>query len=37
MFVFSADSHIVEPPDLFESGLPASLRPGAIHMELRDG
>jgi predicted TIM-barrel fold metal-dependent hydrolase len=37
MFVFSADSHIVEPPDLFESGLPASLRPGAIRMELRDG
>jgi hypothetical protein len=24
MFVFSADSHIVEPPDLFESGLPAT-------------
>jgi hypothetical protein len=37
MFVFSADSHIVEPPDLFTSGLPASLRPRAIQMALRDG
>ncbi len=37
MFVFSADSHIMEPPDLFLSGLPASLRPRAIQMTLRDG
>lgn len=37
MLVFSADSHIVEPPDLFVNGLPASLRPRAIQMTLRDG
>jgi predicted TIM-barrel fold metal-dependent hydrolase len=37
MLVFSADSHIVEPPDLFVNGLPASMRPRAIQMTLRDG
>jgi predicted TIM-barrel fold metal-dependent hydrolase len=37
MLVFSADSHIVEPPDLFVNGLPASMRPRAIQMALRDG
>ena len=37
MLVFSADSHIIEPPDLFVSGLPSGLRPRAIQMALRDG
>jgi len=35
-FVFSADGHIVEPPDLFLEGLPASMRSRAIHSEKRD-
>lgn len=35
-FVFSADGHIVEPPDLFLEGLPASMRRLAIHSEKRD-
>lgn len=30
-FVFSADSHIVEPADIFLEGLPASLKRHAIH------
>jgi predicted TIM-barrel fold metal-dependent hydrolase len=30
-FVFSADSHIMEPADLFLEGLPASLKRHAIH------
>lgn len=30
-FVFSADSHIMEPADLFLEGLPASLKKHAIH------
>lgn len=30
-FVFSADSHIMEPADLFLDGLPASLKDHAIH------
>src|SRR3546814_12923255 len=30
-FVFSADSHIMEPADLFLEGLPASLKDHAIH------
>lgn len=30
-FVFSADSHIMEPADLFLAGLPASLKKHAIH------
>jgi predicted TIM-barrel fold metal-dependent hydrolase len=30
-FVFSADSHIMEPADLFLEGLPASLKDFAIH------
>ena len=30
-FVFSADSHIMEPADIFRDGLPASLRKYAIH------
>jgi predicted TIM-barrel fold metal-dependent hydrolase len=35
-FVFSADGHIVEPPTLFMSGLPASLRDHGMHAEIRD-
>jgi predicted TIM-barrel fold metal-dependent hydrolase len=30
-FVFSADSHIMEPPTIFLDGLPASLKRHAIH------
>lgn len=30
-FVFSADSHILEPPSIFLDGLPASLKKHAIH------
>jgi predicted TIM-barrel fold metal-dependent hydrolase len=30
-FVFSADSHVMEPADLFTAGLPASLKKHAIH------
>jgi predicted TIM-barrel fold metal-dependent hydrolase len=30
-FVFSADSHIMEPPTLFLDGLPANLKRHAIH------
>ncbi|PKQ00073.1 MAG: hypothetical protein CVT74_05450, partial [Alphaproteobacteria bacterium HGW-Alphaproteobacteria-13] len=30
-FVFSADSHIMEPADIFLEGLPASLKDHAIH------
>lgn len=30
-FVFSADSHVMEPGDIFREGLPASLRRHAIH------
>jgi predicted TIM-barrel fold metal-dependent hydrolase len=30
-FVFSADSHIMEPSDIFLAGLPASLKDHAIH------
>ncbi len=37
MFVFSADSHIREPNDLFVNGLPASLRPRAIQATRREG
>ena len=29
-FIFSCDGHIVEPGDIFSSGLPASMRHGAI-------
>ena len=32
-FVFSADGHVVEPNDLFETGLPPSLRPHGIRSE----
>ena len=32
-FVFSADSHIVEPNDLYVSNLPAGLRKWALHVE----
>ena len=35
-FVFSADSHVMEPADLFTAGLPASLRRHAIRAE-REG
>lgn len=33
-FVFSADSHIMEPKDLFTAGLPASLKRHAIRAEM---
>jgi predicted TIM-barrel fold metal-dependent hydrolase len=36
-FVFSADSHVVEPSDLFENGLPPSLRQHGLHTEKLDG
>lgn len=35
-FIFSADSHVMEPADLFLDGLPASLRRHAIHTR-KDG
>lgn len=35
-FVFSADSHIMEPNDLFLEGLPASLRRHAIRAEKQE-
>jgi predicted TIM-barrel fold metal-dependent hydrolase len=35
-FIFSADSHVREPNDLFRDGLPASLRQHAIHA-VREG
>jgi hypothetical protein len=35
-FIFSADSHVMEPADLFLDGLPASLRKHAIHTR-KDG
>lgn len=35
-FVFSADSHIMEPADIFLDGLPASLKRHAIHSR-KDG
>lgn len=36
-FVFSADGHVVEPSDLFEKGLPPSLRNFGLRSEKRDG
>ena len=36
-FVFSADGHIAEPADLYMEGLPPSLRPQGVHVEVRDG
>lgn len=35
-FVFSADSHVLEPNDLFLEGLPASLKRHAIHSRRED-
>lgn len=35
-FVFSADSHVVEPGTLFQDGLPASLKKHAIHMKVEN-
>lgn len=35
-FVFSADSHVMEPPSIFLDGLPASLKRHAIHSR-KDG
>jgi predicted TIM-barrel fold metal-dependent hydrolase len=35
-FIFSADSHIMEPPTIFLDGLPASLKRHAIHAR-KDG
>ena len=35
-FVFSADSHVMEPAEIFLDGLPASLKPHAIHAR-KDG
>jgi len=37
MFVFSADGHIAEPPNLFLDGLPPSLQEHGMHVEVRDG
>lgn len=36
-FIFSADSHIIEPDELFVEGLPPSLRRHAIRSEFVDG
>lgn len=36
-FIFSADSHVVEPGSLFLDGLPASLKRHAIRAEFVDG
>ena len=36
-FVFSADGHVVEPSDLFEQGLPSSLRSYGLWSEKKDG
>ena len=36
-YVFSADSHILEPGDLFSHGLPASLKRHAIMVRKEDG
>ena len=33
-FIFSADSHIMEPADIFLDGLPASLKDHAIHARM---
>lgn len=35
-FVFSADGHVVEPSDLFENGVPPSLRRFGLRIEKRD-
>lgn len=35
-FVFSADSHIMEPATLFQDNLPASLKKHAIHVRKED-
>jgi predicted TIM-barrel fold metal-dependent hydrolase len=34
-FVFSADAHVVEPKQIFDDGLPASLKPHGIRSERR--
>ena len=36
-FVFSADGHVVEPSDLFETQVPASLRRLGLRAEIKDG
>ena len=36
-FVFSMDSHVVEPRPLWQEGLPAALRDRALRAERRDG
>ena len=36
-FVFSMDSHVVEPRPLGQEGLPAHLRDRALRAERRDG
>lgn len=36
-FVFSADGHVVEPSDLFDTAVPASLRPHGLRSEKKDG
>jgi predicted TIM-barrel fold metal-dependent hydrolase len=35
--LISADSHVIEPPDIFESRLPASLRGGAPRLVAHEG
>ena len=32
-FVFSSDGHVVEPKEIFDEGLPRSLKPHGIHSE----
>lgn len=36
-FIFSADAHMNEPRTLWEEGLPAAMRPGALKTERSDG
>jgi predicted TIM-barrel fold metal-dependent hydrolase len=36
-FIFSADGHVGEPPNLFTDGLPPSLREHGMHVEVEDG
>jgi len=36
-FVFSADGHVVEPSDLFDTQVPVSLRPFGLRSQKKDG
>ncbi|MEY4500123.1 MAG: hypothetical protein RIS52_13, partial [Pseudomonadota bacterium] len=35
-YVFSADSHVMEPATIFQDGLPASLKKHAIHTRFEE-